>query len=78
MKSGDRILSAYLIDDSKPCNGTGCNTLLIITDANRSGSCCQTNTARCLTCRMSLLCSDYTDVAPAVTTGSYPQPAQFY
>lgn len=36
VKSGDRILSAYLIDDSKPCNGAGCNTLWIITEADRS------------------------------------------
>ena len=36
VKSSDRILSAYLIDDRKPCNGTSCNTLWIITEADRS------------------------------------------
>jgi len=36
VKSGDRILSAYPIDDSKPCKGFGGNTLWIITEADRS------------------------------------------
>jgi hypothetical protein len=34
---GDRILSAYPIDPSKPCAGHGANTLWIITEADRSG-----------------------------------------
>ncbi len=33
---GSRILSAYPIDDSKPCKGHGSNTLWIITEADRS------------------------------------------
>jgi hypothetical protein len=36
IKAGDRILSAYAIDDSKPCEGFGENTLWIITEADRS------------------------------------------
>jgi len=36
--SGDRILSAYPIDDSKPCKGFGGNTLWIITEADRSAT----------------------------------------
>jgi hypothetical protein len=36
LKAGDRILSAYAIDDSKPCDGFGDNTLWIITEADRS------------------------------------------
>jgi hypothetical protein len=35
VKSGDRILSAYAIDDSKPRKGFGDNTLWIITEADR-------------------------------------------
>jgi hypothetical protein len=36
VKDGDRILSAYPIDPSKPCAGFGDNTLWIITEADRS------------------------------------------
>jgi hypothetical protein len=31
-----RILSAYPIDEGKPCEGSGSNTLWIITEADRS------------------------------------------
>lgn len=34
--NGDRILSAYPIDPSKPSKGYGVNTLWIITEADRS------------------------------------------
>lgn len=36
LKAGDRILSAYAIDDSVPCEGFWDNTLWIITEADRS------------------------------------------
>jgi hypothetical protein len=36
LKAGDRILSAYAIDETKPCKGHGGNTLWIITEADRS------------------------------------------
>jgi hypothetical protein len=36
VKAGFRILSAYPIDESKPCKGFGDNTLWIITEADRS------------------------------------------
>ena len=36
IKYGDRILSAYPIDPSKPCEGFGDNTLWIITEADQS------------------------------------------
>jgi hypothetical protein len=36
LKAGDRILSAYAIDNSVPCEGFGDNTLWIITEADRS------------------------------------------
>ena len=36
LKEGDRILSAYAINDAKPCEGFGDNTLWIITEADRS------------------------------------------
>jgi hypothetical protein len=36
VRAGDRILSAYPIDDSKPSKGFGSNTLWIITEADRS------------------------------------------
>ena len=36
IKNGDRILSAYPIDPSKPSQGFGDNTLWIITEADRS------------------------------------------
>jgi len=36
VEDGDRILSAYPIDASKPCKGFGENTLWIITEADRS------------------------------------------
>ena len=36
LKAGDRLLSAYAIDDTKPCKGYGDNTLWIITEAGRS------------------------------------------
>jgi hypothetical protein len=36
LKAGDRILSAYAIDLSLPCEGFGENTLWIITEADRS------------------------------------------
>ena len=36
LKAGDRILSAYAIDETKPCKGYGDNTLWIITEADRS------------------------------------------
>ena len=34
--AGFRILSAYAIDEAKPCKGFGENTLWIITEADRS------------------------------------------
>jgi hypothetical protein len=36
LKEGNRILSAYAINDAKPCEGFGNNTLWIITEADRS------------------------------------------
>lgn len=33
---GNRILSAYPIDETKPCEGFGENTIWIITEADRS------------------------------------------
>jgi hypothetical protein len=36
LKAGNRILSAYAIDDTQPCEGHGDNTLWIITEADRS------------------------------------------
>jgi hypothetical protein len=36
LKVGNRILSAYPIDETKPCKGHGDNTLWIITEADRS------------------------------------------
>ena len=36
LKAGDRILSAYAIDEARPCKGHGDNTLWIITEADRS------------------------------------------
>ena len=36
LSQGNRILSAYPIDDTKPCEGFGTNTLWIITEADRS------------------------------------------
>jgi hypothetical protein len=36
LKAGNRILSAYAIDDTKPCEGHGDNALWIITEADRS------------------------------------------
>jgi hypothetical protein len=36
LKTGDRILSAYPIDETLPCKGYGNNTLWIITEADRS------------------------------------------
>ncbi|MBN9124535.1 MAG: hypothetical protein J0I60_07385 [Nitrosospira sp.] len=36
MKAGNRILSAYAIDDTKSCEGHGDNTLWIITETDRS------------------------------------------
>ena len=36
VEDGDRILSAYPIDPTKPCKGFGDNTLWIITEADRS------------------------------------------
>ena len=36
LKAGNRILSAYAIDDTKPCEDHGDNTLWIITEADRS------------------------------------------
>ena len=38
LRNGDRILSAYPIDNSKPCKGWGDNTLWIITEADRSAT----------------------------------------
>jgi hypothetical protein len=38
VKAGLRILSAYPIDDSKPCKGFGSNTLWVITEADRSAT----------------------------------------
>ena len=35
VSGGDRILSAYPIDPTKPCEGFGANTLWIITEADR-------------------------------------------
>ena len=36
VRVGSRVLSAYPIDDTKPCKGHGDNTLWIITEADRS------------------------------------------
>jgi hypothetical protein len=36
VRVGNRILSAYPLDPSKPCKGHGDNTLWIITEADRS------------------------------------------
>ena len=36
VKAGFRILSAYAIDETRPCKGYGDNTLWIITEADRS------------------------------------------
>ncbi len=36
IRNGDRILSAYPIDPSKPCQGFGDNCVWIITEADRS------------------------------------------
>jgi hypothetical protein len=36
LKTGNRILSAYPIDETQPCKGHGDNTLWIITEADRS------------------------------------------
>jgi len=36
LKAGNRILSAYAIDDTKSCEGHGDNTLWIITETDRS------------------------------------------
>jgi hypothetical protein len=36
VKAGPRILSAYPINETKPCKGYGDNTLWIITEADRS------------------------------------------
>ena len=36
IKFGGRILSAYPLDPTKPCQGWGANTLWIITEADRS------------------------------------------
>jgi hypothetical protein len=36
VKAGFRILSAYAIDETKPCKGHGDNTLWIITEGDRS------------------------------------------
>jgi hypothetical protein len=36
VKAGFRILSAYAIDETKPCKGYGDNTIWIITEADRS------------------------------------------
>jgi hypothetical protein len=38
IKHGDRILSAYPIDPSKPSKGYGDNTLWIITESDRSAT----------------------------------------
>jgi hypothetical protein len=38
LASGMRIMSAYAIDESKPCKGFGPNTLWIITEADRSAT----------------------------------------
>jgi hypothetical protein len=36
VQAGFRILSAYAIDETRPCKGYGDNTLWIITEADRS------------------------------------------
>lgn len=36
LKDGTRLLSAYAIDEAKPCRGYGENTLWVITEADRS------------------------------------------
>jgi len=36
IREGFRVLSAYPIDETKPCEGHGNNTLWIITEADRS------------------------------------------
>jgi hypothetical protein len=36
LREGFRILSAYPIDETKPCKGYGDNTLGVITEADRS------------------------------------------
>ncbi len=38
LKHGNRILSAYAIDEAKPSKGWGYNTLWIITEADRSAT----------------------------------------
>jgi hypothetical protein len=38
-QEGTRILSAYLIDPTKPCKGQGENCIWIITEADRSSTC---------------------------------------
>ena len=36
LKNGYRLLSAYAIDESRPCEGFGDNTFWIITESDRS------------------------------------------
>ena len=36
VQNGDRLLSAYPMDEAKPCEGFGDNTLWIITESDRS------------------------------------------
>lgn len=36
LKDGSRIMSAYAIDESRPCAGFGENTIWVITEADRS------------------------------------------
>jgi hypothetical protein len=36
LTGGSRIVSAYPIDESRPCKGFGSNTLWIITESDRS------------------------------------------
>lgn len=38
LASGDRLLSAYPLDATKPCAGHGDNTLWVITEADRSAT----------------------------------------
>jgi hypothetical protein len=38
VQNGDRLLSAYPLDEAKPCEGFGDNTLWIITESDRSAT----------------------------------------
>ena len=38
VKNGERILSAYSLDSTKPCEGFGDNTIWVITERDRSST----------------------------------------